>query len=179
MHTHAHMYIHKYMHVYIYTQACTLRHTHTHIPLQDCSWAVSATGCFLGVLPHFWPEAAVTGGACSGLFSGPVKNWLWSTSFSGVCEAHLSRVSDAHGEAEHQEGLRVRGCGCPERSWLFRGPAASWGSCRVGLTSRNGHYISSQLLVNTDPETTRPDQDACKDPDGALAAGVGHHSWSP
>jgi len=86
------------------------------------------------------------------------------------------------GRPSTQEGLRVRGRGCPACSWLFHRPAASGGSCWVSrwarcITSRNGHCISSQLLVDTDPEITRPDRDARKELDGALAAGTGNHSW--
>lgn len=36
-----------------------------------------------------------------------------------------------------------------------------------------------RLITAVDPETTRPDRDARKDLDGALAAGTGNHSWGP
>ena len=84
------------------------------------------------------------------------------------------------GRPSTQEGLRVRGRGRPACSSLpqacsFRKKLSGW---QVGEV-HNQQERTLRLITAVDPETTRPDRDARKDLDGALAAGTGNHSWGP
>lgn len=57
----------------------------------------------------------------------------------------------------------------------FRKKLSGW---QVGEV-HNQQERTLRLITAVDPETTRPDRDARKDLDGALAAGTGNHSWGP
>ncbi|KAI4542607.1 hypothetical protein MG293_007986 [Ovis ammon polii] len=71
------------------------------------------------------------------------------------------------------------GLGAPsselQKACSFRKKLSGW---QVGEV-HNQQEWTLHLITAVDPETTRPDRDARKDLDGALAAGTGNHSWGP